>query len=131
MPPAEEAKPEDGTKAESVASKKMWNWKTAAKEKAEKEKAAQVDKLNPKAEEFKPDEANVEEVHVEVGSDDDSDEEDEDEYHEHEGVSYQLFDCELTDIKTGKVIGKIEGGEVTLTKKGAKLHAKNVEAKDK
>ena len=87
------------------------------KEKAEKEKAEKDE------EELNEDESDE--------SDGEDEDEDEDKYHEHEGVSYQLFDCELTDIKTGKVIGKIEGGEVTLTKKGSKLHAKNVEAKDK
>ena len=58
----------------------------------------------------------------------DEDSEEEDEYHEHEGVNYMLVDCELVDVKSGKVIGKIEGGEVTVTKHGSKIHKKNVKA---
>ena len=58
----------------------------------------------------------------------DEDSEEEDEYHEHEGVNYMLVDCELVDVKSGKVIGKIEGGDVTVTKHGSKIHKKNVKA---
>ena len=86
--------------------------------------------------EEKPKKKEVEEKDEEEDEDDaetlelpsEEEDEDEDEYHEHEGVSYLLVECELVDVVSGKVVGQIEGGEVTLTAHGGKLHKKNQKA---
>ena len=128
----EEKKEEKEVEEKPKKVKKVVKDDTESEEEEEVKKKPKKKKVVKEVEE-KKDEEEVEDdaETLELPSEDedeDSEDEDEDEYHEHEGVSYMLVECELVDVVSGKVVGKIEGGEVTLTKHGGKLHKKNRKA---
>ena len=63
--------------------------------------------------------------------DSDSDSDEEDEFVSVQGIRYLLFEEEVVDLKTGKMVGKMEDGKVVFSKPGTKLHKKRVDELNK
>ena len=62
----------------------------------------------------------------EEDSDSDSDDE-EDEFVSVQGIKYLVVEEEVVDLKTGKIVGKMEDGKVVFSKSGTNLHKKRVD----
>ena len=62
--------------------------------------------------------------------DSDSDDE-EDEFVSVQGIKYLVVEEEVVDLKSGKIVGKMEDGKVVFSKPGTKLHKKRVDELNK
>ena len=56
----------------------------------------------------------------------DSDDE-EDEFETVNGIIYLVVEEDVIDLKSGKIVGKMEDGKVVFSKPGTKLHKKRVD----
>ena len=71
----------------------------------------------------------AEKVEKLVITEDDDDEDEEDEYVEIDGVAYIIFDKEVVDVKTGRIVGMLSDDKKSFerqTPKGKKLHERNI-----